>query len=110
MLIRFEDDLIACYTHSFNCRIGIGGGFEYAGTKGTVEIRGNRLFLGGEEVEGIGRDINNFRAMLEELARSIREGRRPLCDAEEIRDVIAIGEAALRSAREGRVVSLDELA
>lgn len=109
MLIRFENDLIACYTHSFNCRLGIGGGFEYAGSEKTLEIRSNRLFVEGEEIEGVGRNINNFGAMLKEFADSIREGRKPLCDAAQVRDVIAIGEAALISAREARMVSLGEL-
>ena len=110
ILIRFEDDLIACYSHSFNCRFGMGGAFEYAGTKGTVAICGDRLLLEGEVVEGVGQNINNFGAMLKELVDSIREGRKPLCAAEQVRDVVAVAEAALISARDGRMVSLDELA
>ena len=109
MLIRFEDDLIATYTHSFNCRMGIGGGFEYAGSKGTVEIRGSQLFLEGKKIEGVGENINNFAAMLKELVDAIREDRQPLCNAEQVREVIAIGEAAMISAREQRCVELSEL-
>ena len=109
MLIRFEDDLIATYTHSFNCKMGIDGGFEYAGSKGTVEIRGSKLFLEGKEIEGVGENINNFAAMLKELVDAIREDRQPLCNAEQVREVIAIGEAAMISAREHRCVELSEL-
>jgi predicted dehydrogenase len=109
MLIRFEDDLIAAYTHSFNCRMGVAGGFEYAGTKATLDIRVNRLFLEGEEVKGVGHNINDFAGMLAERVASIREGRKPLCDAEQVRDVVAVSEAALISAQEGRVVTLSEV-
>jgi predicted dehydrogenase len=110
ILIRFEGDLIAAYTHSFNCQLGAAGGFEYAGTKATLEIRGKTLLLDGRKVEGVGENINNFTAMLKELADAVRGGRPPLCSAEEVRDAIAIAEAALMSARQGRAVSLDELA
>jgi len=109
MLVRFEDNLIATYTHSFNCKMGIAGGFEYAGSKGTVEIRGNAVYLEGKKIEGVGDNTNNFAAMLKELVDSIREDRDVLCNAEQVRDVIAIGEAAMISAREHRCVELSEL-
>ena len=106
ILIAFEDNLIATYTHSFNCGFGATNGFAYAGTAGTVEIRDACVMLNGEKVEGVGTSINNFAAQLKEFADAIREGRKPLCDAEQVRDVIAISEAAILSAREHRVVEL----
>ena len=82
MLIRFEDDLVASYTHSFNVDFGDAAGFAYSGTEGTINISGTELLLRGKAVEGIGGETNSFGAELTEFAGAIREGRQPLCAAE----------------------------
>jgi predicted dehydrogenase len=106
MLIRFEDDLIASYTHSFNYSFGAASGFAYAGTRGVINIAGKEVWLNGKKVEGVGTETNNFRAEYVEFAAAIRQGRPPLCAAAEVRPVIAILEGALLSAREHRAVDL----
>jgi len=109
ILVRFADDLIASYTHSFNVGFHAAAGFAYCGTAGTLNIAGSELLLNGRKVEGVGTETNSFRGEIKEFADAIRQGRPPLCSAEEVRPAVAVCEAALVSARGHRMVTLAEL-
>jgi predicted dehydrogenase len=106
MLIAFENGVMAAYQHTFNASFGDAGGFAYMGAEGTINLSGNKVFLNGETVDGVGTNTNNFTAEIREYTTAIREGRQPLASGREVRPTIAIMEAALKSAETHQTIHL----
>ena len=71
-----------------------------------MTLSGSDLRLNGKKVEGIGTNTNNFAAEIKEFATAIRESRQPMASGREIRPVIAVMEAIIKSAITHEVVEL----
>jgi predicted dehydrogenase len=106
VIIGFEDGLMCSYQHSYNASFADIGGVAYMGTEGTITLKGSEVRLNGERVEGVGTNVNNFAAEIKEFATAICENRQPMASGREIRPVIAVMEAIIRSAATHEVVEL----
>jgi predicted dehydrogenase len=106
IIIGFEDGLMCSYQHSYNASFSGLGGVVYMGTEGTITLKGSEVQLNGKKVEGIGTNVNNFAAEIKEFVTAIRENRQPMASGREIRPVIAVMEAIIRSAETHEVVEL----
>lgn len=106
VIIGFEDGLMCSYQHSYNASFDDIGGVAYMGTEGTITLKGSELRLNGKKVEGIGTNVNNFAAEIKEFATAIRENRQPMASGREIRPVIAVMQAIIKSAVTHEVVEL----
>ena len=106
IIIGFEDDLICSYQHSYNASFKDTGGVAYMGTEGTITLIDNEVRLNGKKVEGVGTNINNFAAEIKEFVMSIRENRQPMASGREVKPVITVMEAIIKSAETHKVVHL----
>ncbi len=104
VIIGFEDGLMCSYQHSYNASFSGLGGVAYMGTEGTITLKGSEVHLNGKKVEGVGTNVNNFAAEIKEFVTAIRESRQPMASGREIRPVIAVMEAIIRSAETHEVV------
>jgi len=106
VIIGFEGGLMCSYQHSYNASFSDTGGVAYMGTEGTIALKGSEVLLNGEKIEDVGTNINNFTAEIREYVTAIREDRQPIASGKEIRPVIAVMEAIVKSAATHEVVIL----
>ena len=106
IIIGFADGLMCSYQHSYNASFQDVGGVAYMGTEGTITLKGSEVLLNGKKVGGVGTNVNNFAAEIKEFATAIREKRQPMASGREIRPVIAVMEAIVKSAGTHEVVKL----
>lgn len=107
VIIGFEDGLMCSYQHSYNASFADADGVAYMGTEGTITLKGAEVRLNGEKVEGVGTNVNNFAAEIKEFVIAIRENRQPMASGREVRPVIAVMEAIIKSAATHEVVELE---
>jgi len=110
VVIGFENGLMCSYQHSYNASFADIGGVAYMGEKGTITLIGSEVRLNGEKIEGVGANVNNFTAEIKEFVTAIRENnRQPMASGREIRPVIAVMEAIMKSAETHEVIRLSEI-
>ena len=107
VVIGFEDGLMCSYQHSYNASFAGVGGVAYMGTEGTITLIGSEVQLNGKKVEGVGTNVNDFAAEIKEFVTAIRENRQPMASGREIRPVIAVMEAIVKSSAAHEVVELE---
>ena len=107
MFIPDSTILMCSYQHSYNASFSGLGGVVYMGTEGTITLKGSEVHLNGKKVEGVGTNVNNFAAEIKEFVTAIRESRQPMASGREIRPVIAVMEAIIRSAETHEVVGVE---
>lgn len=106
IIIAFEDGLMCSYQHSYNASFADAGGVAYMGTEGTITLKGGEVRLDGNKIEGVGTKVNDFAAEIREFTAAIRENRQPMASGREVRPVISLMEAIIKSAATHEVVEL----
>lgn len=107
IVLSFDDGLIGTIMLSFNSRVEAYERY-IIGTQNTMLIKNEgTLMMNGEVIVSDDRQVESFKGQIEEFAASIRERREPIASGTDVRKVVEVLTAAITSAREKRVITLN---